>query len=805
MKLCFKISVLIASFFLAVLPALSQGHDSQLSVYKNVLDNEGTYKVNRLKLSINPSSTVLVVIDFWDNVAPQRYIDNLINLIGLARSQEIPVIFFSHEKPLNSQLEVSDKDIVLDGSRIVLENYLYNNGLDIKTILFAGFHTDACLTITRLNSVSRISWRSPDYKIIVVKDCTYSSYWQYLWAMNSIETRFQTTTLPSLTAALTRNPELQQEALPFQSIDREQTKYSSLIEEYRKKYKPDWSGGNEDERNDNLPVFNGLSDLLTYDSTFGLEEDWPKHALVVLNPSTGLSSKVWEKRARANINRNVSRMVEFARRKNMEVVYFTENSLIDAAIRAESNEKHFDHPDSMFSYLQTKDIEDLIYIGNITSASQHFTPLDAWRFTIFNNGFNVVFLEDCLITNELPVTLEQQIFKKLFLEAATFYRAQYQVSTLSVLYQNLPEISINEFYLDPDHGTLTIELFNRGGLPLELSRFTFDLGPEIPLRSVSTSPKILSPGKFHLVKLSNEELPFDPQLTRLYLLDRYNQKIDSIDYSKQQSSLGKFPDGGSQFVKYDKSSLGKSNYEIEQEKSLCEGEGTVKLKVNGSEALSYAWSMNDSVKVFANSAEVAIEEEGVYSVVLSYGDNVSTSTIGVERIPSPIASWEMDGDLNFCADQKPMLRANLTADYSYYWIHDDIIVGTQSEYQVQSSGYYSLLVKDKFGCSTQSDAVELTQQESGSPCVKEKIIVSPNPSNGRISMLIADDVEITKIELYDTNGRLVYECEDYSEKTFPNRSSSYDIQLASELESGLYLLMVKGRDLYYVERIVLDN
>src|SRR5690606_29062413 len=157
----------------------------------------------------NPSSTVLVVIDFWDNVAPQRYIDNLINLIDLARSQEIPVIFFSHENPLNSQLELSEKDIILDGSKIVLENYLYNNGLDTKTILFAGFHTDACLTITRLNSVSRISWRSPQYQMIIVKDCTYTSYWSYLWAINMIETRFQTTTVASLARALTRNSQLE--------------------------------------------------------------------------------------------------------------------------------------------------------------------------------------------------------------------------------------------------------------------------------------------------------------------------------------------------------------------------------------------------------------------------------------------------------------------------------------------------------------------------------------------------------------------------------------------------------------------
>lgn len=788
-----------------------------LTTYKNLETSRTLFDV---PFSYDPASTVLVVIDFWDEVAPREYIDRTISLIDLMRSNYIPVIFISHEFPVTSELELTEKDVILDGYTRTLESFFAADSLDIKTILYAGYHTAECVIITRLNSISRLSWRTDEFNIVVVKDCTWSGYWHYTWAMNAIETKFLSTDLSSLYASLYTEPEeegvLDSPGARFSA--RDDTDFSSpYYEDYKRKYrrldllrmaKDKGSGGTN--KRDNFDQ----AEFINYDSAFGGGEDWSKYALVVLNPVSNHPDSTWLNRAKENNQRNLKPLVGFAKDKGIPINYFLNEQEMDSIFDVVENDSIFNDSASLFKHLESVGTTTILFAGNLTSFFRELTPLDAWRFTIFNGGFKVVFLEDCIISDEIEESEEYEVFKFVFLERAIFYREMYTVSTLALLSQNIRDISLNESYLDSYSDTLYVEIFNKSSLPAQIADFKLrfsEAGPTFDLPPYVLEPKTFFTFQSPILAPDGPLKEFESE--RIYLVSSTSDElvIDSIPYVRDRA-IGKFPNGGAALTEYHSPSLGSSNYFLTQDRTLCDNGETVTISVNGAEGFDYTWYLNETL-LGEKTPSINSSEPGEYRVIVLFSDTSIESRLNIEKIPLPDAEVYVDYNTvgNVGVLSLPELRTDEQERFKYFWKKDDIIVGTDYKYQAEKSGIYSVVVESDDGCAKESRHIELMVDEHYVGGDLPRLIsVSPNPSAGQFTIYLKSDSDIRNISFYNNLGRriLVKEIDGVENlrSLLYNSSMGVSLDVNLDLGSGIYFIAVEWEDgLRDVARIVVSK
>lgn len=783
--------------FLGVHVAITQHRP--LNAYKNLATSRTLFDV---PFSFDPASTVLVVIDFWDDVAPPEYINRTISLIELMRSNEVSVVFISHEFPTSSELVLTEKDVVLDGYTTTLESFFSTDSLDIKTILYAGYHTAECLIITRLNSISRLSWRTNEFDIVVVKDCTWSGYWHYTWAMNAIETKFLSTDLQSLYVSLdpdyTHRPGSPGGRLSFHSDAGFSNAY---YEDYKKRYRCfEHLRKDKDKQDSNKREDFDRGEFISYDTAFGKDEDWTKYSLVILNAVSNHPDSTWQNRAINNNQKKLKPLVGFARDNGIPVSYFMNGQEMDSIFEPATNEGVFDDADSLLRHLKSTGATKLLLAGNLTSFFDELTPLDAWRFTVFNGGFETVFLEDCIIADEIEETEEYEIFKFVFLERAIFYRETYRVSTSEILSRNVFDISLNETYLDSD--TLYVEIYNRSSLPIYLGDFRLRLngtGPMYDLPIHTLEPQSFF--TFQTLTTAADGVFEESEATYVYLLSSTARQlvVDSIPYVRNWS-IGKFPNGGQIIVEYHNVSLGGTNYFLTQDRFLCEDSGPVELSVNGGEGFDYAWYLND-VQLADKEASIITSDPGIYKVVVSFNDTTIESELQVEKIPLPEAEVYMDYNTSgsFGVLSLPALRTDSLGQFSYTWVKDDVVVGTDYRFQAQVSGIYSVFVQSDKGCVKESGRIELMIDHHHSLRDTPGIIsVSPNPTAGQFTLYLASDPNIQNITLYNIHGsRLFIKRTDAFgnvRSLLYNSSKGLSLDFDVNLENGVYFLVVDWED-----------
>ncbi len=163
-----------------------------------------------------------------------------------------------------------------------------------------------------------------------------------------------------------------------------------------------------------------------------------------------------------------------------------------------------------------------------------------------------------------------------------------------------------------------------------------------------------------------------------------------------------------------------------------------------------------------------------YATVTANGGCTSTSNhLAVSVHPQPPVSISVNGDT---------LTAYNASSYQWY-MNGNIIGGATSNiFIVTQNGSYQVAVTDTNGCSAFSNAVVLTvginEIHAG-----EGIAVYPNPlASGNWNMEVTADMIGSKVELFDTEGRLVYQSE------IKNLKSEIEIKTAK----GIYLMKVSS-------------
>ena len=375
----------------------------RLTVYKSAPPDPAPKTAT---IALDPRKTALVVIDFWGgDIVEHAFADNTASLVHLARKHGIPVIHAPHEGlalpnyRMNPRvLPIPEGETVLDGSE-TLESHFARTQMNVDTLLYAGFMASECLLYTRANSINSVARRTNRFDIVMVKDATTANYWGYSFVVQGVETKFKSTTIDDLSAALGDAP---------RAIE--------MIASGRP-----------------LPPTG-----YRVDDDFGLALDYGKTALLLINVWDVRGGDSWSKRVRYNTEANIVPLLAFARARGMKILHVPNGRAIDPAVQRRPDEPQFETLEQIRQFIAAEGITTLAYAGNLIDTTPLFPPIDVYGFTR-EAPFEVRtrLLEDCLIVYETKDSLPAQQFKKVFLERATAYSGtQHEVSRLAILRRN---------------------------------------------------------------------------------------------------------------------------------------------------------------------------------------------------------------------------------------------------------------------------------------------------------------------------------------------------------------------------------
>lgn len=215
--------------------------------------------------------------------------------------------------------------------------------------------------------------------------------------------------------------------------------------------------------------------------------------------------------------------------------------------------------------------------------------------------------------------------------------------------------------------------------------------------------------------------------------------------------------------------------------------GNIVLNTSGgTEPYTYLWNDGSTQSAINNVPA------GSYYVTITdaHGNTIQGDIIVTEPAPIQISSsinqmtnvFTKNGSINVTV-------TGGTPNYTYLWeTNNGTAVQSASEDQTNLGiGKYSLIVSDINGCQAQKDFI-IKQKDLGKPNLSgpknssdPNVIMYPNPSNGVVNFKV--DQEITKYEVYNSNGNLI-------ETLVTNPIENND--RAMNLESGNYTVLFYG-------------
>ena len=150
--------------------------------------------------------------------------------------------------------------------------------------------------------------------------------------------------------------------------------------------------------------------------------------------------------------------------------------------------------------------------------------------------------------------------------------------------------------------------------------------------------------------------------------------------------------------------------------TFCAG-GSVLLSTSGTPAASYTWSLDGNVIAGATAATYTAEEGGTYSVVAENAEGCSsdasnTVAVSVDALPAG-PTVAIDGATTFCQGSFVALEASSDPDVSFQWSlnGEPIVWAVEALLEAEESGSYVVTATNAAGCTTTSDAIDVTVVE----------------------------------------------------------------------------------------------
>ncbi|HEY3402434.1 MAG TPA: RHS repeat-associated core domain-containing protein [Ohtaekwangia sp.] len=146
--------------------------------------------------------------------------------------------------------------------------------------------------------------------------------------------------------------------------------------------------------------------------------------------------------------------------------------------------------------------------------------------------------------------------------------------------------------------------------------------------------------------------------------------------------------------------------------AFCHGSATVLTAATGV-GYSYQWKKDNSTIAGATGNTYEVNEAGSYTVTVSANGCEKTSAAKVvTETPLPVASIEVPENPFICPGLPTTLQAVTGSGFSYQWRknNEDIAGGTNSSYQVTSTGNYSVRITAS-NCSAESDSILIQNRQ----------------------------------------------------------------------------------------------
>lgn len=216
-------------------------------------------------------------------------------------------------------------------------------------------------------------------------------------------------------------------------------------------------------------------------------------------------------------------------------------------------------------------------------------------------------------------------------------------------------------------------------------------------------------------------------------------------------------------------------------------DGSIITQSNTTETYSFYWSSNSfNQDQFDLSA-------GTYNLTITA---VNSGCIHIDSV-----TINEPSALNLTSSSTPQVGSDHigtaavsvnggTPPYSYFW--NDSLAQISDTAKLLSAGYYSVWVVDDNGCSD-STSVFVDQIASINEIHNTlEVAVYPNPNDGQFIVSIATEWTGTKkIEIIDIRGELM----------LTQQSDKNQIELNSELSSGIYFLQLSAGEFTVVKKI----
>lgn len=216
--------------------------------------------------------------------------------------------------------------------------------------------------------------------------------------------------------------------------------------------------------------------------------------------------------------------------------------------------------------------------------------------------------------------------------------------------------------------------------------------------------------------------------------------------------------------------------------TFCEGDS---VNLTASEGTDYLWSTGRITQT------ITVTESGAYTVMVSGSngcDGISdTTNVVVNPLPDP----------NVTDNPDTVLTGQQYASYQWYF-NGNPISGANNYYHIYTEpGYYSVVVTDDNGCTSESDSIQVIVTSINDNEVYT-ITVYPNPNTGEFVVKAEFPSETDyAIEVTDLAGKLMLPSAIMGNSKSLNHR--FDIR---SLADGVYLLKIKAGSEQVIRRIV---
>jgi subtilisin family serine protease len=246
---------------------------------------------------------------------------------------------------------------------------------------------------------------------------------------------------------------------------------------------------------------------------------------------------------------------------------------------------------------------------------------------------------------------------------------------------------------------------------------------------------------------------------------------------------GAVPNNGFGYGKVDAfAALNTSNYTLSlgNDIDICDGDSA---QITAGVYSSYLWSTNDTTSsIYVDSTATVFAEVANMSGCKAWSDTVNLTWHALPNKPF----------VNIIGNDSLIYSSNL--DLQWFYNTDSLVGENDTILIAQTNGDYFVQVVDSFGCSINSDTVNVIVLDVEDKAIDNQVFVYPNPTNGLIKVIV-NNSDINKLILNDLQGK-----ELLVKKVVIGKKMSLDL---SHLPNGVYYLKLLKLDGYNLEKIML--